>query len=161
MSRARPGIRPMRCSRGPGILGHGRFVACRATQGKLEPAELGVIEVVDKPESTIMKPSVGGSLAGAARRGALPFSRFEMIVGTAAIVAAAVALWLTLRADFLAHPGWLALQKADLILGPVFTGLYWRRRRPGSRFGPLLVAVGLLSTPYLLQSSATPWAFSL
>ena len=38
-----------------------------------------------------------------------------------------------------AHPAWLAAHKADFILGPVFIGLYWLRRRPGSRFGPLLI----------------------
>ena len=32
---------------------------------------------------------------------------------------AAAAVWITLRADFLAYPGWLAAQKADIILGPV------------------------------------------
>ena len=43
----------------------------------------------------------------------------------------------------------------------MFTGLYWRRRRPQSHFGPLLIAVGLLCIPYILQSSAVPWAFSV
>jgi hypothetical protein len=38
-----------------------------------------------------------------------------------------------LEADFLAHPGWLAAQKADWILWPVSIGLYWLRRRPQSR----------------------------
>ena len=80
-------------------------------------------------------------------RARFPFSRFEAIVGAAAFVAAAVAVWLTVRADFLAHPGWLAAQKADVILGPVLTGLYWRRRRPRSRFWPWLIAVGLVSAP--------------
>ena len=36
-----------------------------------------------------------------------------------AVAAAALAVWVTLRADFLAYPGWLAVQKADMILGPV------------------------------------------
>ena len=70
-----------------------------------------------------------------------------------------VYVWLTLRADFLAHPGWLAAQKADFILGPVLTGLYWRRRRPHSRFALLLIVVGFLDAPYALQASAEPWAF--
>jgi len=65
---------------------------------------------------------------------------WEFAIAACAIVAGAVAIWVTLSADFLAHPGWLALQKADLIVGPVFVGLYWLRRRPRSRFGPLLIA---------------------
>ena len=48
-----------------------------------------------------------------------------------------------------------------MILGPVLVGLYWLRRRPASRFGRLLIGVGFLSVPYILQSSAAPWAFSL
>jgi signal transduction histidine kinase len=86
---------------------------------------------------------------------------WEAVTATAAIALAVAAVWVTLRADFLAYPGWLAAQKADVVLGPVLVGLYWLRRRPRSRFGPLLIAVGFLSAPYILQSSAAPWAFSL
>ena len=78
-----------------------------------------------------------------------------------AIAAAALAVWVTLGADFLAYPGWLAAQKADIILGPVLVGLYWIRRRPASRFGPLLIAVGLVGgAPYVLQSSSEPVLFA-
>jgi hypothetical protein len=80
----------------------------------------------------------------------------------AACAAAALAVWVTLRADFLAYPGWLAAQKADMILGPVLVGLYWLRRRPASRFGPLLIAVGFVSgVPYVLQSLSRPVLFSI
>ena len=79
-------------------------------------------------------------------------------IAAAAIAAAALAVWVTLSADFLAHPGWLAVQKADIILGPVFVGLYWLRRRPESRFGPLLVATGFIARavhpPVLERSGA-------
>jgi len=71
-----------------------------------------------------------------------------------------VAVWVTLEADFLAHPEWLAAQKADFILGPVFIGLYWLRRRPRSRFGPMLIAFGFVGAVYVLQSSSDPWLFS-
>jgi hypothetical protein len=80
-------------------------------------------------------------------------------VGAAALVAAAVAVWVTLEADFLAYPGWLAAQKADFILGPVFVGLYWLRQRPKSRFGPLLIGFGAVGAVYILQSSSNPWLF--
>jgi signal transduction histidine kinase len=82
-------------------------------------------------------------------------------VAAAASAAAVLAVWLTLRADFLAYPGWLAAQKADMILGPVLVGLYWLRRRPASRFGPLLIAAGLVGgAPYILQSSSEPAIFA-
>jgi hypothetical protein len=80
-------------------------------------------------------------------------------VAVGAVLAAVAAVWVTLDADFLAHPGWLALQKADFILGPVFVGLYWRRVRPESRFGPLLIVFGAVGAVYILQSSSNPWLF--
>jgi signal transduction histidine kinase len=83
-------------------------------------------------------------------------------IATAAIVAATIAVWATLSADFPAHPGWLAAQKADIILGPVLIGLYWMRRRPASRFGPLLIATGLVGgAPFILQSSSQPVLFAV
>ena len=39
---------------------------------------------------------------------------WQVVVAGAAVVAAVVAVWVTLEADFLAHPEWLAVQKADL-----------------------------------------------
>ena len=117
--------------------------------------------VIELAERTITGPSAVRGVASTSSRSRVSSSRFEVIVGTASLVAAAAAVWLTLRADFLAHPGWLAVQKADLILGPVLTGLYWRRRRPHSRFWPVLIVAGFLSAIYILQSSATPWVFSL
>src|SRR6476661_9293338 len=81
----------------------------------------------------------------------------QLVIGLLAAALAALAVWVTARADWLAHPGWLAVQKADLILGPVLVGLYWLRRRPESRFGPLLIGTGLIAcAPYILQSSGAP-----
>ena len=76
-----------------------------------------------------------------------------------AVVAAVAAIWITLNADFLARPGWLAAQKADFILGPVFVGLYWRRVRPESRFGWLLIAFGFVGAVYTIQSSSNEVLF--
>jgi hypothetical protein len=42
-------------------------------------------------------------------------------VAVGALLAAGVAVWVTLDGDFLAHRGWLAVQKADFILGPVLS----------------------------------------
>jgi signal transduction histidine kinase len=89
-----------------------------------------------------------------------PVSRRQAWLLLVATSAAVVAVGLTLSADFLAHPGWLALQKADVILGPVVVGLYWRHRRPDSPFGTLLIAAGFLTVPYILQSSSAPAAYA-
>ena len=69
---------------------------------------------------------------------------WQVAVLVAAIAASVAAVWVALSADFLTYPGWLAVQKADFILGPVLAGLYWYRRRPQSRFGPMLIAFGLV-----------------
>ena len=92
-------------------------------------------------------------------RGDVPW--WKVAVAAAALFAAAATVWVTLEADFLAHPGWLAVQKADFILGPVFVGLYWLRERPESRFGPLLIACGAVGAVYILHSSSNPWLFGV
>jgi hypothetical protein len=95
----------------------------------------------------------------AAARPDLPW--WQVLVGAAAVFAAIAAVWVTLEADFLRYPGWLAAQKADWILGPVFVGLYWVRRRPQSRFGPLLIVLGFVGAVYVLQSSGNSWLFGI
>src|SRR4051812_49485772 len=89
---------------------------------------------------------------------ARPFWQVGVLLG--AIAASAAALWVTLSSDFLAYPGWLAVQKADFILGPVLVGVYWYRRRPQSRFGPMLIGFGFIGALYVLQSARDPWLFS-
>src|SRR3954463_13253727 len=78
-----------------------------------------------------------------------------------ALAAAGAAVWATLEAGFLRYPGWLAVQKADFILGPVLVGLYWCRRRPHSRFGPMLIGFGFVGALYILQSASNSWLFSI
>ena len=86
---------------------------------------------------------------------------WQVAVLVGAIAASAAALWVTLSADFLTYPGWLAVQKADFILGPVVAGLYWCRRRPQSRFGPMLIGFGFIGALYILQSASNSWLFSI
>jgi signal transduction histidine kinase len=86
---------------------------------------------------------------------------WQVAVLLGAIAASAAAVWVTLTADFLTYPGWLAAQKADFILGPVLAGLYWYRRRPQSRFGPMLIGFGFIGALYILQSASNSWLFSI
>jgi signal transduction histidine kinase len=86
---------------------------------------------------------------------------WQVAVLVGAIAASVAALWVTLSADFLTYPSWLAVQKADFILGPVLAGLYWYRRRPQSPFGPILIAFGFLGALYVLQSASNSWLFSI
>jgi signal transduction histidine kinase len=88
-----------------------------------------------------------------------PIRARRLSVAVVATAAAVTAVWVTLNAGFLAYPGWLAAQKADLILGPVLVGLYWLRVRPASRFGWLLIAYGAICAGYITQSSSNPGLF--
>ncbi len=86
---------------------------------------------------------------------------WEAVAGAVGVAGAIAAVVVTLDAGFLVYPGWLAAQKADLILGPIGVGLYWRSRRPASRFGTLLIVVGLLQIPYVLESARNPVLFTV
>jgi signal transduction histidine kinase len=92
---------------------------------------------------------------------AKPRTARDAVLLVLAVLFSAIALFVTLDADFLAHPGWLAVQKADFILGPVCIGVYWLRRRPASRFGWLLIILGGVSSLYVLQSFDAPLPFTL
>ena len=82
-------------------------------------------------------------------------------MGIGAVVASVVAVVVTLHAGFLRYPGWLAAQKADFIIGPTLTGLYWLRRRPQSPFGFLLIGWGFVGALYVLQSVDHSWPFTV
>ncbi len=87
--------------------------------------------------------------------------RWEIAIGAFGLASAAATFWITIRASFLSYPAWLAVQKADFILGPIGVGLYWQRRRPNNRFGMLLIALGLAGVPYGLASSTVPGLFGV
>src|SRR3954447_22711640 len=85
---------------------------------------------------------------------------WQLAVAVAAVAGGAVAVWVTLPADFLRYSAWLAAQKADFVIGPALTGLYWIRRRPRSPYGLMLIAWGLVGVLYILQSSSNSWLFT-
>jgi signal transduction histidine kinase len=82
-------------------------------------------------------------------------------IAIGALVVGALAVVVTLRAHFLAYPGWLALELACLVVGPVAVGLSIRAQRRESRFGSMLIVLGLLGVPYILGSIAASWPFSI
>src|SRR3954454_16310728 len=85
---------------------------------------------------------------------------WQLAVAVAAVVGGGVAVWVTLPADFLRYSAWLAAQKADFVIGPALTGLYWIRRRPRRPYGLMLIAWGLVGVLYILQSSSNSWLFT-
>lgn len=109
-----------------------------------------------RPDRAPLEP-----LARRSSRRLLRSWRWEWGVAGIALAAAVAALWITLRASFLSYPAWLAVQKADFIIGPVGVGLYWRHRRPDNRLGLLLIALGLVGVVYILESSTVPALFGV
>ena len=71
----------------------------------------------------------------------------------------AVTVWLALSSDHLRWPAAFALYWGYLVAAPMAVGLYWRLRRPASRFGPLLVAYGIVAWVVSWASSDWPPAF--
>jgi signal transduction histidine kinase len=76
-----------------------------------------------------------------------------IVVGVGALATVILAL----STGQLLYPRWFALQRADLILAPALVGWYWARRRPGSGFATMLVALGVLAVPLGLQATSSPW----
>ena len=89
---------------------------------------------------------------------AVPSSRMlqaAAMVGVVPLVA--MALVLASGSTHLRWPEVTGLYGAYLIAAHVLVGVIWWRRRPGSRFGPLLVALGLIAAfaPWANTSSPT------
>jgi signal transduction histidine kinase len=119
------------------------------------------VRVTPPPSATAVRPATIEAPVDGSAVPAIGSWSWRPALAAFAFATAALAAWVTARAGFLAHPGWLAAQKADFILGPVLVGLYWLRVRPASRFGWLLIALGLLGVPYILESSSDPTLFAL
>jgi signal transduction histidine kinase len=83
------------------------------------------------------------------------------IVLASVIPVAASAMWLALTSGHVEHPVSTALYYSYLAVAPMLIGLYWWRRRPASRFGPLLVAFGIVAWVVSWQSSNWPLVFDL
>ncbi len=81
----------------------------------------------------------------------------------AALILPMVALTaaLALTSDHLQRPVAAALYWSYLIAAPMAIGLYWSVRRPASRFGPLLVAFGVVTWIVSWQATDWPLAFDL
>src|SRR5207253_1555973 len=104
-----------------------------------------------------LPPAVAGIVAG----GRSTARAAQIAVATAVVPMAVSAIWLALASDHLERPAASALYGAYLIAGPMLVGLYWWRRRPASRFGPLLALFGITAWVVSWQSSDWPPAFDL
>ena len=77
-------------------------------------------------------------------RARVPVPGAPRLAAAAIVPLVAVTLWLALTSDHLERPVAAAVYWGYLIGASMAIGAYWWARRPASRFGPLLVAFGIL-----------------
>jgi signal transduction histidine kinase len=85
----------------------------------------------------------------------------QRLVAGAIVPMVAVTVWLALTSEHLARPLAAALYWSWLTAAPMAIGLYWWMSRPASRFGPLLVAFGIVAWVVSWQASDWPLAFNV
>ncbi len=73
----------------------------------------------------------------------------------------ALTIWLALASEHLERPVATGLYFGYLTAAPMLIGLYWWVCRPASRFGPLLVAFGILAWIVSWESSDSPLLFDI
>jgi signal transduction histidine kinase len=90
-----------------------------------------------------------------------PATAAQVLVAVAMVAMVAVTICLGLTSDHLQRPVAGTLYWSYLTAAPMLIGLYWCRRRPASRFGPLLVTMGVLGWMTSWQAANSPLAFDL
>jgi signal transduction histidine kinase len=90
-----------------------------------------------------------------------PATAAQGLVAVAMVAMVAVTMSLGLTSDHLQRPLAATLYWSYLTAAPMLIGLYWCRRRSASRFGPLLVAMGVLGWMTSWQAANAPLAFDL
>jgi signal transduction histidine kinase len=111
--------------------------------------------------------TVGVDIASEPQRGGALISErvtvpaLQVVAAAAIVPVSASAIWLALTSNHLEHPAAIALYSSYLAVAPMLIGLYWWRHRAASRFGPLLVALGIVAWVVSWQSSDWPLAFDL
>jgi signal transduction histidine kinase len=117
--------------------------------------------VVTSPEA--FAPSGAADVEGARARSVRAWVRANARrLATLALLPVAVSsLLLGVTSDHLAHPRGAGVYWTYLIVAPILVGLVWWRRRPASRLGPLLVALGYMSWPISWQGSDVALFYSL
>jgi signal transduction histidine kinase len=83
------------------------------------------------------------------------------VAAFALVPVAASAFLLGATSEHLARPYGAGVYATYMVAVPVLVGLLWWRRRPTSRLGPLLVALGYMSWPISWQGSDIPLLYSL
>jgi hypothetical protein len=93
--------------------------------------------------------------------GRVSLGTLQTVVAMAIVPMTVVLWWLALTSDHLQWPVASALYRSALMAALIGVGLYWWIRRPASRFGPLLVVVGVLVWVVSWQFSERPLVFDI
>jgi signal transduction histidine kinase len=113
-------------------------------------------------DSSVQPLPVGESIGAATRVHArVSPQTVQRMVAVAIVPMVAVTVWLALSSEHLQRPVASALYWSYLTAAPMLIGLYWWARRPASRFGPLLIAFGVLAWVVSWESSDWPLPFNL
>ena len=100
-------------------------------------------------------------VAAAGRRSAAPRPWVLLLLGMAGLVAVVVSVVLAFTSSHLVHPGVQVLLIDCIVVTFVTAGLVAWRRRPDSRFGPLMVAAGFLTFLSTLQWAQSAFLYTL
>src|SRR3954452_5605502 len=84
-----------------------------------------------------------------------------LAVGAAGAVATGLTAWAVARSPILVDPKSVSIWRALVVAAYVAVGLHRWWRRPGGRFGPLLVGNGFLYAATSLNASGAPLAYTL
>ncbi len=82
--------------------------------------------------------------------------KLQALALIAVVPLVAMALVLASGSTHLRWPEVTGLYQGYLIAAPVLVGVVWWRRRPDSRFGPLLVVLGLITSPAAWGNTSSP-----
>jgi signal transduction histidine kinase len=94
-------------------------------------------------------------------RARLSATAAQTLVAAAIVPMVAATFWMALESEHLQRPVAAGLYWGYLTAASMSVGLYWWVRRPASRFGPLLVAFGVLVWVVSWQLSGWPLAFDV
>jgi hypothetical protein len=115
---------------------------------------------------SLTRPIADGAFAAprhrvAIRHGWVSAARMQVIVALAIVPVGVSAIWLAAASEHVERPAATALYRCYLAVVPMLIALYWWRRGPVSRFGPLLIGFGLGMWVVSWQSSDRALAFDL
>jgi signal transduction histidine kinase len=114
-----------------------------------------------EPPPQALAPTLGDGIRTEPLARSAASTRLQTIAALALVPMLAISVGLALTSDHLKSPVASALYSSYLTAASMLVGLYWWRRRPASRFGPLLVGFATLWWVTSWQASDRPLVFDI